>query len=80
MKIGLYAVKDNLNNTFMAPTTIKSDNEAIRAFKSQVNKIDIWKDNPGDFSLYKVGYYDDETGTIEPGVEMIASGRSVLND
>lgn len=80
MKIGLYAVKDNLSNAFMAPTTIKSDNEAIRAFKSQVNNIDIWKDNPGDFALYKVGYYDDETGIIEPEVTMIAGGRSVLNE
>lgn len=80
MKIGLYAVKDNLTNGFMAPTTIRSDEEAKRSFKTQVNNIDIWRDNPSDFSLYKVGYYDDETGEIESHVEMLAGGRSVLND
>ena len=80
MTLEFYAVKDETANRFMTPSLIMSENEAKRAFKSQVNNIQIWKDNPEDFSLYKLGNFDEETGTIigiKP--EKIVGGRSVVN-
>lgn len=74
----MYAVKDELSGIFLSPVMMRNDNEALRAFKSQVNHTDIWKDNPGDFGLYRVGEYNDATGEIEPEFEKIASGRSVI--
>ena len=74
----MYAVKDELSEIFLSPVMMRNDNEALRAFKSQVNHTDIWKDNPGDFGLYRVGEYNDATGEIEPEFEKIASGRSVI--
>lgn len=74
----MYAVKDELSNSFYAPALMRNDAEALRAFKSQVNHQDIWKDNPGDFGLYKVGEYNDATGEITPEFEKLASGRSVI--
>ena len=74
----MYAVKDELSGIFLSPVMMRNDNEALRAFKSQVNHTDIWKDNPGDFGLYRVGEYNDATGEIVPEFEKIASGRSVL--
>lgn len=75
----LYAVKDELTQTFLTPAYFNTEDEAKRMFKTQVNNIDLWKDNSSDFSLYKVGTWDNETGTLIPIIEKIISGRSVLN-
>ena len=77
----IYAVKDELTNKFMQPTFIESENEALRLFKFQVNSIDLWKMNASDYSLFKIGTYDQATGTvigIQP--EKVIGGRSVLNE
>lgn len=80
MTANIYTVKDEMTGNFLNPTTIKTDQEAIRMFKYQINNTAIWTDNPEDFSLYKVGTFDDETGTII-GItpEKICGGRSVKN-
>lgn len=77
----IYAVKDELTNKFMQPTFIESENEALRLFKFQVNSIDLWKMNASDYSLFKIGTYDQASGTvigIQP--EKVIGGRSVLNE
>lgn len=77
----IYAVKDELTNNFMQPTFIESDKEALRLFTYQINNIDQWKFNSEDFSLYKVGTYDQATGTIigiQP--EKLTGGRSVVKN
>lgn len=78
MTAGIYTVKDEMTSTFLNPSVIKTDQEAVRVFKYNINNTPIWKDNPEDFSLYKVGTFDDNTGTII-GVtpEKLAGGRSV---
>ena len=77
----IYTVKDELTNRFMQPTFIESENEAKRLFKHQINNIELWKSNAEDFSLYKIGTFDQKTGTII-GInpEKIIGGRSVRND
>lgn len=80
MILDFYAIKDETANRFMSPSLIHTEDEAKRAFKSQVNNIQIWKDNPEDFNLYKLGSFDETTGTIigiKP--EKIVGGRSVIN-
>lgn len=80
MTANIYTVKDELTNTFLNPAVIKSDDEAKRLFKYQVNNTPIWKDNPEDYSLYKVGTFDDNTGTIIGTTpEKLTGGRSVKN-
>lgn len=75
-----YSVKDTLTNKFNGLVFFHSEEEAKRAFKSQVNAIDIWKDNPADFELWYVGTFDDETGVISnQDMTKICNGRSVLN-
>lgn len=77
----IYAVKDELTNNFMQPTFIESDKEALRLFTYQVNNIDQWKFNSEDFSLYKIGTYDQATGTIVGIVpEKLSGGRSVVKN
>lgn len=83
MLFNMYAVKDEMTQKFMNPTFIEADdladNLATRQFRSNVNNIQLWKDNPNDFSLYKVGQFDDMEGACVCVVEKICSGRSVLN-
>lgn len=75
----LYSVKDELTQTYLQPAYFNSEAEAKRMFKTQINNIDLWKDNSSDYSLYKVGTWDNETGTLIPIQEKIINGRSVLN-
>lgn len=80
MKYNFYCVKDELTDRYNSPVLMINDDEAKRAFKSQVNNIQIWKDNPADFSLYNMGTFEEETGdmTFEP--YKVVGGRSVLDD
>ena len=79
MILGLYVVKDELANHYFNPTPFLSKEEAERQFKTNVNNIELWKNNASDFSLFKVGEYNEETGEIIPVIEKIGSGHSYLN-
>lgn len=84
MQFNMYSVKDELTGKFMNPMFIEQDDHcealAIRQFRSNVNNIKLWKDNPNDYSLYLVGIFDDESGAIAAPIEKIISGRSVLEN
>ena len=77
----IYTVKDELTNKFFEPTFIESEKEALRLFKHQVNNIPLWKSNASDYSLFKIGTFDQSTGTvigIQP--EKVIGGRSCLDE
>lgn len=82
----MYSVKDELTGKFMQPLYVDvtedisiCDQIAIRQFKSQINNIQLWKDNSNDYSLFLVGEFNDESGAESVAIEKITSGRSVLN-
>lgn len=79
----MYSVKDELTGKFMSPMFVErndyAEDEAIRQFRSNVNNIKLWKDNPNDFALYLVGMFDDETGASACAISKIIAGRSVIN-
>ena len=77
MKFNIYAVKDELTQKFLQPTFGENEDAVIRIFKTQINTLPIWKDNPADFSLYQVGEFTEETGEIIPCYHKIISGHSV---
>lgn len=83
MKYSMYSVKDEMTQKFMNPMFVEDEehanNIAIRQFRSNVNNIKLWKDNPNDYSLYLVGKFDDETGAEACFVEKIIGGRSVVD-
>lgn len=83
MRFVMYSVKDELTQKFMNPMFVEeneiSDQMAIRQFKSNINSIKLWKDNPNDYSLFKVGIFDDEAGSESTVIEKVISGRSVLD-
>lgn len=79
MILEFYVVKDELAGTFLAPTLMNNEELAKRQFKTQINTIELWKQNSSDFSLYRLGTFNDETGEIKYNPEKIVGGRSVLD-
>lgn len=75
MKVTIFAVKDELTETFYNPIFI-DERQILRLFETQINHT-IWRDNPSDYSMYKLGEFDEKTGEIFPQIEKIAGGRSV---
>lgn len=59
MKKPLYTVRDTMKG-YQCPTTLKSDELAIREFGNMAKE----HPNKDYFQLWKVGFYDDETGEI----------------
>ena len=72
------AVFDNLAESFLQPTFIESEEQAIRLFTHQINNIPLWKDNSTDFELYKLGEYDAENGMLVSDLHKIMKGASVV--
>lgn len=65
MVFGVYSIKDDCS-TFLNPTCSISDASAIREFKVTLDdaKNQIMHFNKGDFSLYRIGDFDSETGLL----------------
>lgn len=85
MKCAIYAVKDELNEEFMNPMFVQenghSEDVARRNFATNVNEIPIWRSNPSDWSLYKLGEFESTTGiftSCKP--DKIVGGRAVLKE
>lgn len=65
MKLGIFAMRDNLSG-FLAPFTEINDQVAMRNFKFTVSRDNtVYNFQQSDFSLYKLGTFDTETGSIE---------------
>lgn len=70
MKSILYSVFDAKTAVFGFPFVAMRDEAAIRAFSDSVNDVsnpnNNWNRHPEDFSLFRVGLMDDETGVLVP--------------
>lgn len=78
----IIGVRDELTGSFFQPNFFKgkeAKKQALRLFETQVNDNPIWRNNPNDFGLYKLGEFNEETGEIKVSkIEKLASGSSVL--
>lgn len=63
MTYGLYSIRDVKAN-WLSPTGDMSDQSAIRNFAIAVRRNDIFNFAPSDFSLYRIGYFDTDTGKL----------------
>lgn len=64
MKLGIYAMRDNLQG-FLSPSVQLNDAVALREFKLNMDRKDtVFNFEPQDFSLYKLGEFDTDTGKI----------------
>lgn len=79
MLFTVFSIKDDLRNMFQAPVYFKSDIEGARYFKTAINNNEDLKYNCSDFSFWKLGTFDDETGIFTSEVTKEINGRSVLD-
>ena len=79
MLFTVFAIKDDLRNMFHTPQYFKTEVEAARYFKTAINNNQDLKYNCSDFSFWKLGSFDDETGTFTSEISKEINGRSVLD-
>lgn len=64
MKLGIYVMRDQ-RTSFMTPTFDMNDQSAIRNFEHALSRADsVFGTHSEDFSLYRIGSYDMDTGLI----------------
>lgn len=63
MKYGVYCIRD-LKSGWLSPTVDINDQVAIRNFVYAVQHNELFSDFANDYSLYKIGDFDTETGDI----------------
>lgn len=68
MVFGVFAIRD-VKSGWLAPTVDQNGECAIRNFEHACMRADsLFFTHPGDYSLYRIGFYDTETGTLEPAI------------
>lgn len=66
MKLNIYVIKDK-RSCFMTPTFDYNDAAAVRNFEHACRNVDsLFNSHPADFSMYRIGEYDTESGVITP--------------
>lgn len=65
MKLNAYSIYDNKSLRYHAPFFMNTDGEAVRALTDLANdpNTTIGK-HPGDYVLYYIGTYDDNSGQL----------------
>ena len=67
MKTKLYSVYDSKAEAFNEPFYANKDGLAIRIFTDHVNRDEtIWGKYPHDFTLFQIGEFDSEKGSLTP--------------
>lgn len=78
MILEMYAIKDELNG-FTTPIPINTEEIAKRYFKDQMLGNPTMKNSKEDFSLWKMGTFDTESGTyigLPNGNVLIERGKN----
>lgn len=84
MKIGLYAVRDAVGGTLGMVQAFNNDGTAIRSFefmaKHGAQQLAVVVDNPGDFTLYCLGYFDDVSGELAGDYRNVCSFVDIIQE
>lgn len=70
MKMNIYSVKDVVSGDFGAISILPNDQLAQRNFNVLCQESKFAK----DLQLFRLGFFDNETGAIESKVEFISGG------
>lgn len=77
MKVLITCIRDELSG-FGTPTQAVSEAHALRSFSDAVKNNGFMSRHVHDFSLWRVGEYDLDTGHLEPDLKLIASASDIL--
>ena len=89
MRLMVYTIYDTAAKAYMRPFFLQSDGQAIRSFSDLALDADheVGR-HPEDYSLYRIGFFDDNTAEIFPdqkeclitAQEALAAARTVNSD
>ena len=89
MKLNIYAIFDTASGLYLRPMFAQADGEALRAFSDAIldAESELGK-HPEDYSIHRLGIYDDNTGKItdeinscmSTGLECVARSRNIKKD
>jgi len=83
MKIKIYSIFDSAASAYIPPFYMQNDGLAIRAFQDNVNakEENNISRHPEQFSLHRLGEFDDQTATItmDDVARCIARGHELIN-
>ena len=82
MKLNIYTIFDSATGAYMRPFFMQSDGQATRSFSDIAHEIGK---HPEDYTLHRIGIFDDAKGSITPedkeciatALELIAVSRKV---
>lgn len=75
MIMALYAIKDELNG-YTSPIPFMNEELARRYLKDQYMSNPTVKNTPEDFSIWKLGTLETETGHIESEVTLLERAKN----
>lgn len=77
MKYGIYVIRDQ-RTSFLTPTVDLNDASAMRNFEHAVqDKNSLFFSHIEDYSLYRIGTYDTDNGSIDPEMAtLLVDGKS----
>lgn len=81
MIYSMYSIKDELNG-YTTPIPMLSDNIAKRYFKDQIMGNPTMGNTPEDFSIWKMGTFDTESGTYiqkADDIKLLERGKAHVN-
>lgn len=65
MKYGIYCIRDSKTG-FLTPTADQNDQTAMRNFAhAAMQNNTLFYSHPQDYSLFRIGVFDSESGIIE---------------
>lgn len=81
-KYPIFCVRDSKSGFEPGLLIDQNDATALRGFGYQINNPNgIRSYSPGDYDLFKIGFFDTDSGQIEPMLpEFISNGVNVLNE
>ena len=74
----IFAIHDTQARAYLPPFFLHQTEMAIRTFRDCINSDDHqFGRNPGDYTLFEIGNYDDELGQITNHKEPIMLGNGL---
>lgn len=78
MIFGVYMMRDEAADLFLQLTQDMNDATAMRNFEQAMsNKNSVMNFRPGDFSLWKIGEFDNQSGVLKavPATKLMHGGQ-----
>lgn len=74
----LYTVFDEKSGAYLPPFVAVSNGSAVRSFADACNDPNTsFHKHPGDFTLFLIGEYDDQTGMLAPIAAHANLGKAI---